>query len=85
MVMAVYVLCLLTSLACAVLLLRGYRSKRVSLLLWTALCFFGLAANNFVLIIDVMVGPAVDLALVRKLPAVVGAVLLLHGLIADTR
>lgn len=85
MVMAVYVLCLLTSLACAVLLLRSYVKKRISLLLWTALCFFGLAANNLILLVDVLIGPEIDLALVRKLPALLGAVLLLHGLIADSR
>ena len=35
----VYVLCLLTSLACAVLLLRSYRQTRIRLLLWSGLCF----------------------------------------------
>jgi hypothetical protein len=37
MAAAVYVLCALTSLACAVLLLRSYARRRVRLLLWNGL------------------------------------------------
>jgi hypothetical protein len=85
MAIAVYLLCTLTSRACAVLLLRGYRASGVSLLLWTALCFCALALNNGMLFVDVITGPTVDLVMARKLPAVVGVCLLLHGLIADSR
>ena len=42
----VYALCALTSLACAVLLLRGYASSRVRLLLWSGLCFCGPGAQQ---------------------------------------
>ena len=83
MVTAVYVLCALTSLACAVQLLRAYRADRVRLLLWTALCFCGLAANNAIMLLDFVL--ELDLAGWRKLPALVGVVLLLHGLVADSR
>jgi hypothetical protein len=83
MVTAVYVLCALTSLACAVQLLRAYRTDRVSLLLWTALCFCGLAANNAIMLLDFLF--QLDLTGWRKLPALAGVVLLLHGLIADSR
>ena len=48
----VCVLCALTSLACAVLLLRGYFRTRARLLLWTGLCFAGLFINNMLLIVD---------------------------------
>ena len=44
---AVYILGTLVALACAVLLLRGYLSGRHKLLLWSSLCFFGLAISNF--------------------------------------
>jgi len=80
----VYVLCALTSLACAVLLWRGWRRSRVRLLLWSALCFVGLFLNNALLIIDLRVLPQVDLVLVRTLPALVGAAALVYGLVWDT-
>lgn len=83
MASAVFALCALTSLACAVLLLRAYRAQRVSLLLWTCLCFAGLATNNVLLFFDVMLG--LDLVAERKLPALAGLVLLIHGFITDSR
>lgn len=43
---AVYILCGLTSVLCAVLLLRSYARKRVRLLLWSGLCFAGLASTT---------------------------------------
>jgi hypothetical protein len=81
----VYLLCALTSLGCAVLVIRGYRTSHVRLLFWTALCFVGLAANNLILVLDFMVVPDVDLSLWRKLPAVAGVAALLYGLITDAR
>lgn len=81
----VYALCALTSLACAVLLLRGYSASRARLLLWSGLCFAGLALNNILLLIDKRVMPSMDLSLWRTLPAVAGVALLLYGLIWETR
>lgn len=77
----VYVLCALTSLACTVLLLRGYRQSGVRLLFWSGLCFLGLALNNGLLFVDRKVFPEVDLYLLRNLPALAGLMLLLYGLI----
>ena len=81
----VYTLCALTSLACAVLLLRGYASSRARLLLWAGLCFAGLAANNVLLLIDKRVVPTMDLSMWRSLPALAGVALLLYGLVWETR
>ncbi len=81
----VYALCALTSIACAVLLLRGYFRSRVRLLLWSGLCFAGLALNNVVLFIDLRVLPETDLSLVRTLPAVAGVMILVYGLVWETR
>lgn len=81
----VYALCALTSLACAVLLLRGYASSRARLLLWSGLCFAGLALNNVLLLIDKRVVPTLDLSLWRSVPALVGVALLLYGLVWETR
>jgi hypothetical protein len=79
----VYTLCALTSLTCAVLLLRAYRRARQRLLLWSGLCFSGLALNNVLLVIDTRFVPDTDLSLVRTLPALVGVSLLLYGFIWD--
>ncbi|HYH83176.1 MAG TPA: DUF5985 family protein [Longimicrobium sp.] len=81
----VYVLCALTSLACAVLLLRGYARNGVRLLLWVGLCFVGLALNNILLVVDVRMVPSVDLSLWRSLPALAGLMLLIYGLVWETR
>lgn len=78
----VFVLCALTSLACAVLLLRGYSRTRARLLLWTGLCFAGLFINNLLLIVDSRT-PNVDLSVWRSLPAVAGLAILVYGLIWD--
>lgn len=77
----IYSLCMLTSLACFALLLRGWRNSRSRLLFWSALCFAGLAVNNFLLVIDKLVFPAVDLSMVRLVVALLAPLLLLFGLI----
>ncbi len=82
---AVYVLCMITSLTCAVLLIRGYRATRVRLLLWSSLCFVGLALNNILVFVDVRMLPDEDLSIVRTVPALIGVLLLLYGLIWETR
>lgn len=79
----VYALCALTSLTCAVLLLRGYLRTRTRLLFWSGLCFSGLFANNLMLIVDQRVMQ--DLSTYRTIPALVGMALLLYGLVWDTR
>ena len=79
----VYALCVLTSLACAVLLWRGYRRSHARLLMWSSLCFAGFALNNALLIVDLRVLPAVDLSIWRTLPALIGIALLVYGLIWD--
>lgn len=79
----VYALCALTSLACAILLLRGYRRSGSRLLLWSGLCFACFCLNNILLIIDVRL-PDVDLSVVRSLPSVVGIALLIYGLVWDS-
>jgi hypothetical protein len=81
----VYALCALTSLACSILLLRGYARNRVRLLLWSGLCFAGLALNNIILLVDMRVVPEIDLSVWRTLPALAGIVILLYGLVWETR
>ncbi len=66
MALTVYLLCALASLACAVLLTRGYRATRAPLLFWSALCFFILVATNSLLFLDLIIFPQIDLALLRS-------------------
>lgn len=79
----VYALCSLTSIACAILLLKAYRGSRAPLLLWTGLCFGLLALSNIVLFIDlVLTGPSVDLSLYRNGLTAAAHLVLLLGLIS---
>jgi hypothetical protein len=78
---AVHILCALTSITCAFLLLRGFRQSRARLLLWSGLCFIFLALNNLLIFIDEYVIPMHDLSLVRTSTGVIGIALLLYGLI----
>ena len=85
MAAAVYVLCALTSLACAVLLLRGYQARGVRLLLWSGLAFIGFAFGNVILVLDRLVVPEVDLSIWRSLPVLAGLLVLIYGLVWDAR
>lgn len=83
---AIYVLCALTSVACAVLLLRGYRSSRTRLLFWSSLCFWGLAANNVLLVLDlVIIGPDVSLQLFRNAAGLGAIGTMLFGLVWESK
>ena len=53
----VYILCALTSLACAFMLWRGFAQSRARFLMWSSLCFAGLAINNILLFVDKVVLP----------------------------
>ena len=82
---AVYVLCMLTSAACAVLLLKSYRATRTRLLLWSSLCFVGLALNNLLLFADLVLVPSTDLSILRNLTAASALGLLVFGLVWDAK
>jgi hypothetical protein len=81
----VYILCAATCLLCTVMLLRGYARSKVRLLLWSGLCFAGLMLENMVLYVDVVIVPDVDLAIWRKLPGLAGMILLLFGLVWESK
>ena len=81
----IYALCALTSIGCAVLLIRSWRRSRVRLLMWTALGFTGLAVNNVLLFVDRVVVPDHDLNLLRDVSALVAVSVLLFGLIWESR
>ncbi len=81
---AVYLLCALTSILCAVLLFRGHRSNRTRLLFWSSLCFAGLALNNILLFVDLVLVPSIDLTLVRGGVALLALVVLIYGLVWES-
>lgn len=77
----IYSLCALTSLACCILLWRGYLASRARLLFWSSTCFALLTLNNALLVFDKVVFPDVDLKAWRLLTAFGAVCLLLFGLI----
>jgi hypothetical protein len=78
----VYILCAITSLISAVLLLRAALLRSGGgLLLWSSLCFFAMALNNALLYVDLVVLPDIDLSIPARVCTVLGIVLLNIGLI----
>ena len=71
----------LTSFGCMVLLFRGYARTGLRLLLWSALCFIFLTANNVLLFIDNVIVPQIDLRPYRLMAALVGIGCLLYAFI----
>jgi hypothetical protein len=79
---AIYLLCVITSLVCLVLLARGYARTGVKLLLWSALCFVGLALNNLLLFIDIVILPeTTSLVPFRQGTTFIALGILLYGFI----
>lgn len=83
MAAAIYILCAVTSAACAVLLLQAFMRGGYRLLLWSGLCFVGLSINNLVLVLDKLIMPDVDLSIFRTVSALIAMSILLYGLIWD--
>ena len=81
----VYLLCAITSIVCAVMLLRGYRASRTNLLFWSSLCFAGLAVNNVLLFLDLVLVRQVDLSLWRSAIAVGSMMMLLFALVWESK
>lgn len=79
----VYILCFLASSVCAWLLGRSFRQTKVPLLLWSCVCFALLAANNFVLVLDLVIWTGIDLRLVRVALLVAAVTSLLWGFINE--
>jgi hypothetical protein len=52
---AIYILCLIACMGCALLLLRGFGRTGTRLLLWTGACFCLLSLNNLAVLLDLLV------------------------------
>lgn len=81
----VFILCALTSLMCTVLLLRSYRRARARLLLWSGIAFAGFTLGNILLVVDTLLVPAADLPLLRSAPVLAGLLVLIYGLVWETK
>jgi hypothetical protein len=82
---AVYLLCLATSVVCALLVARAWRRTGSRLLLWTALSFAFLALNNLMVVADMVIFPGIDFWIWRQAAAGGGLAVLLYGFIGETR
>jgi hypothetical protein len=80
----VYLIGAFTSAACATLLMRGYFRGRKRLLLWSGICFAGLAISNLLIFVDLVLIPDVDLSRYRLATAAAAMLLLLYGLIWES-
>lgn len=79
-----YSLSAITSVLCAILLLRGYFSTKVRLLLWSGLCFLAFFVDN-VLLLGAARAPVEAPPILSEVPALVGIAVLVFGLIWETR
>jgi hypothetical protein len=84
MAATVYVLGALVSALCSILLFRRNLRARQPLLMWSGLCFAGLAVSNGVLVLDLVFFPAINLYLLRLAIAAAAASMLLYGLISES-
>jgi energy-converting hydrogenase Eha subunit G len=82
---ALYILACLTTLLCAVLLLRGFFRVRRKLLLWSGLCFAILTISNLFKIADLLIFPDIDLYSYRIGSAALAMALLIYGLVWESQ
>ena len=76
-----YIMCGLVALVCGVLLLRAYATSRLRLLLWSGVCFVGLALSNLLVFVDLHILPQFDLYALRLVTAALAMMILLYGVI----
>ena len=81
---AIYLLGTFVALVCGLLLARGYRQSRQRLLLWSSICFLGLALSNAITFVDLSIATAVDLHWLRHGVTGISMLILIYGLIWDS-
>jgi hypothetical protein len=69
---------------CAFLLLRAYARVKQRLLLWSGLCFAGLAVSNAILIVDLTIASEPSLYSWRLGTAALSMLLLVYGLVFES-
>lgn len=81
---ATYVICTITSLASALLMLRSMRGPGGRLLFWGAVFFLGMALNNVALFANKVLIEA-DWSIAPNVVMLVSVAALLYGLIWDVK
>lgn len=82
---ALYVLNTVTTLLCAILLLRAWSRVRRRLLLWSGICFAALSVSYALKFADLVVFLDTDLYTWRLATAALALALLLYGLIWESQ
>jgi hypothetical protein len=77
----VYPLCVIASFACALLLFQAYRRAGERLLLWSAVSFVFLAANNVLVFADAILFPAVNMLVWRYAAALAAVGVLIYAFV----
>ncbi len=85
MAVVVYTLCTVTALLCALLLTRAYKRSGFRLLLWSALCFWGLSIANALVFFDMLIFPMMNLYPLRLAVNFTSISVLMFGLIWESR
>ena len=86
MIILIYALCIIISVICAVLLLRGYATNGNRLLFWSGMYFIGASINNTLLLLDKTIFlTSADLLTWRLLAGLGAALILLYGLVWEGR
>ena len=85
MALLIYALCALTALVCAVLLLAGSRRTGSRMLMWSGLCFCGLALTNALIVVDALHVTAYHMWTLRLVVALVAIAALLYGLVFEEK
>ena len=81
----IFLACGATSLVVAAMLLRQYLRVRSRLLLWSVICFVGLAANNVLVYVDMVMFTGVDLSLYRAVAGTIAVGIMVYALVWETR
>lgn len=84
MIEAIYILCALTSVGCAILLARHYFRFKGRLLLFSSIFFSIQSIANLLLVVDLLLVPYINLSFARSITAFVGVAVLIYGLITET-
>ena len=84
MASAVYLLGILVTTLCAVLLLHAFARVKQRLLLWSGLCFVGLTVSNILLFVDLVIWPEFSLYTWRLSTAAIAMLLLVYGLVMES-
>jgi len=80
----IYILCALFSACCAYLLFRHADPAGSRLIFWSGVCFGGLALQNVMLVIDLVMLPEVELVIWRTALALLAMAALLFAFVWET-